>query len=379
MKTYLFTDRLGAHSIWSLLDSIAEKLIENGNKVIYCRFDDNKQGEARATPNAVLVYDIKVPIKKQVWDLYLQHRVFSKELTVIIKQHNVDLVHTNFAIPAISARLTAQKCRVPVVSTQHELYGSMGRHLQLGLRWTEKICSHVVYISQTVAKSFAADNLNLNNESIILNGIDVDSISAHIKPVPERRRHRIICVGRMMEVKGQHILINAVPKLIKRQPEIELIFIGSGPDEQKLKNITKKLCIEQHVQFMGWLSRDETMKTIANSSVMVIPSDGSQEGFGLVVAESLALEIPIVCSDIPVFKEVAGDTSLMFKKGDSQSLTDAIVDIFENSSAAESRCKQGKQRVLDRFTVDVMVDSYLNLYEKLLANKYKYKYKTDKK
>ncbi|PKH03418.1 hypothetical protein CXF72_06305 [Psychromonas sp. MB-3u-54] len=367
MKTYLFTDRLAAHSIWCLIDPIAKKLIKNGNKVIYCRFDDNKQGEARTTPNAVIVYDIKVPTKTQLWDLYRQHRAFSKELTVIIKQHNVDLVHTNFAIPAISARLTAQKCRVPVVSTQHELYGSMGRHLQLGLRWTEKICSHIVYISQTVAKSFTADNLNANNESIILNGIDVDSIAAHIRPVSERRRHRIICVGRMIGLKRQSLLLEAMPKLIKRQPEIELLFVGSGSDEQKLKDLTKKLFIEQHVKFMGWLSREETMKTIASSSVMVIPS--SQEGFGLVVAEALALDIPIVCSDIPVFKEVAGDTALMFKTGDSQSLTDAIIDVFENPSAAESRCKQGKQRVLDRFTIDVMVDSYLKLYEKLLANK----------
>ncbi|CDU11568.1 glycosyltransferase family 4 protein [Vibrio coralliirubri] len=367
MKTYLFTDRLGAHSIWSLLDSIAAKLIDDGHNVIYCRFDDNKQGYARDVPDGVVTYDVKVPSKKYVWDLYRQHRAFSKALVIIINRHNVDLVHTNFAIPAISARLTAKKCGVAVVSTQHELYGSMSPHLQLGLRWTEKLCRHIVYISHTVAESFSADNLDENNESIILNGIDVDGISTHIKPFTQRHRYRIICAGRMVPVKGQHLLLEALPAIIKVQPDIELLFAGSGPEEKKLEVRSKQLGIEQHVTFMGWLSREKTMDIISSATVMAIPSDGTQEGFGLVVAEALALEVPIVCSDIPVFKEVAGETALLFKTGDSVSLANALLQVIQNPEVAQKRVHKGKQRVVERFRVEDMVAVYIKLYQRLLG------------
>lgn len=367
MKTYLFTDWLGAHSIWSLLDSIAARLISDGNRVIYCRFDDSNQGDARPVPDGVVTCDIEVPAKKYLLDLYRQHKAFSKALTDIINHHNVDLVHTNFAIPAISARLTAKKCHVPVVSTQHELYGSMSPHLRLGLRWTEKLCSHIVYISQTVAESFTGGELKSANESIILNGVDVKGIAAHTQPIEKRRRNRIICAGRMVPVKGQHLLLEALPLIIKEIPDAEVFFAGSGPDEQKLKDRCKQLGLEQHVTFLGWLPRENTMEAISQSTVMVIPSDGTQEGFGLVVAEALALEVPIVCSDISVFKEVAGNTAFMFKTGDSSSLANAIVSVLDEPKEAKKRADIGKKRVADMFTVDVMVGKYIDLYNSLLS------------
>ncbi|MDW2075372.1 glycosyltransferase family 4 protein [Vibrio sp. 1863] len=370
MKTYLFTDRLGAHSIWSLLDSISERLLLEGNNVIYCRFDDGKQGDPRTVPDGVTVYDIKVPEKKYVWDLYRQHKAFTKELSTIIKRHKVNLVHTNFAIPAISARLTAKKCGVAIVSTQHELYGSMSLHLRLGLRWTEKLCDHIVYISQTVANTFTQGRNSSDKESIILNGIDVDGIATHTKPFAERSPNRIVCVGRMVPVKGQGLLLESLPSILKAHPSTELLFVGSGPDEPQLKDRCKQLGLDQHVTFMGWLPRDQAMDLVSSSAIMAIPSDGKQEGFGLVVAEALALEVPIVCSDIPVFKEVAGDTAFMFKTGDSSSLATTILDIFENQVEAEKRTKKGKQLVMDKFTVDIMVDSYLKMYETLITEKF---------
>ncbi|MGY0616935.1 glycosyltransferase family 4 protein [Vibrio sp. FJH11] len=349
------------------MDSISERLISEGNNVIYCRFDDGKQGDPRTVPDGVIVYDIIVPVKRYVWDLYRQHKAFTKELSTVIKRHKVDLVHTNFAIPAISARLTAKKCGVAVVSTQHELNGSMSLHLRLGLRWTAKLCDHVVYISQTVASSFTQGRIASDKESIFLNGIDVQGIATHTRPFAERSPNRIVCVGRMVPVKGQGLLLESLPSILEAHPNTELLFVGSGPDEPQLKDLCKQLGLDQHVTFMGWLPREQTMDLVSGSTVMVIPSDGTQEGFGLVVAEALALEVPIVCSDIPVFKEVAGDTAFMFKTGDSSSLTDVIVDVFEDPREAEKRSDKGKKRVADMFTVDVMVNKYIDLYNSLLS------------
>lgn len=366
IKTYLFTDRLGAHAIWSLIDSITAKLIADGNKVIYCRFDDNNQGVARAVPDGVITYDVKVPTKKYIWDLYRQHKVFSKKLTTIIASHDVDLVHTNFAIPAISARFVAKKCGAAVVSTQHELYDSMSLHLRFGLRWTEKFCDHIVYISQTVAKSFAADKLKTNKDSIILNGIDVDRIAMHTKAFDERYLNRIICAGRMVPVKGQYFLLDAMSTIIKAQPNTELLFVGSGPDEQRLKDRCKQLGLEQHVTFLGWLSREKTMDAIASSSVIAIPSDGTQEGFGLVVAEALALQVPIICSDIPVFKEVAGDVANYFPVSNVECLANVIITSLEHSEMQKVKAENGLKRVRCLFDQRDMVKAYLSLYDILL-------------
>lgn len=369
MKTILFTDRLGAHSIWSLLDSIAEELIKKGDKVIYCRFDDGLQGSARDIPKGVILYDIKVPQKKKLWDLLKQHRGFSKALSVILKKHRVDIVHTNFAIPAISARMVANKCNVPyIVSTQHELYQSMSIHLRIGLRLTQHLVDHICYISNEVKKSFSSNIfLDTDKSSVIYNGIDIEGIRDNIPsnfsrlPVINKEQDiHLVCAGRMVPVKGQRILLEALPEVLKHYPNCKLTLIGSGPDEEDLRQLAQSLNITKHVVFTGWLERSLTVSMISTSDLMVIPSDGSQEGFGLVLAEAMALEVPVVCSDIPVFREVAGDTVKYFDVGDHNDLSRAIIEnlIFNDE-------QQALLRVKNNFNEEKMIKSYIEIYEKL--------------
>ena len=61
----IFTDRVKAHSIWSIIDSIASALVARGDNVLYARFDDGLQGEPRNVPDGVEVRDIQVPAKKK--------------------------------------------------------------------------------------------------------------------------------------------------------------------------------------------------------------------------------------------------------------------------------------------------------------------------
>ena len=376
MKTILFTDRLGAHSIWSLLDSIAEELIKKGNKVIYCRFDDGLQGSPRVVPNGVILYDIKVLQKKRPWDLLKQHREFSKALSSVFQNYSVDIIHTNFAIPAISARIVASKCNVPyIVSTQHELYQSMSLHLRIGLRLTQHLVDHIFYISNEVKKSFTSKIFtDTDKSSIIYNGIDIDNLRENIPKnffrlplINKEQEINIVCAGRMVPIKGQRILLEALPEILKQYPNCKLTLIGSGPDEEDLRQLAKSLDITKHVTFTGWIERSLAMSIILTSDLMVIPS--SQEGFGLVLAEAMALEVPVVCSDIPVFREVIGSKSAinnaLFEVMNPADLAEKVLNLLADEMLKQQLVKDGFDRVVNTFTQEKMVESYLNIYSKL--------------
>jgi glycosyltransferase involved in cell wall biosynthesis len=98
---------------------------------------------------------------------------------------------------------------------------------------------------------------------------------------------------------------------------------------------------------------------------LVVP--GTQEGFGLVVAEAMALELPVVASRIPVFEEVLGsdDTGYFFMPRDPRALAAAIRQVFSDPAEAARRAAAARCRVVERFSSRRMVESYLQLYDRL--------------
>jgi len=378
--TIIMTDRKGATAIWGLMIPIANALVEQGHKVVFCRLNDGQQRHSLPVPKQIEVIDIEVPPNQHLWDFYVQHRTFSNRFQQILEQLKPDIVHTNFAIPAISVRLIAHQQKVPVIlSTQHELYSSMSSHLRLGMKLTEKWVDAIVSVSETVAHSFGYQSLsietpkdseaNQQQKTVIYNGIDIASIKN--RRLVEKEPHKLICVGRFVPVKGQAILLQAMPKLLSHFPDIKLVLIGAGTEEFALKKQVEKLGIAKNVQFRGWLSHEETIAEMATAEILVVPSTGEQEGFGLVVAEGMALGIPIVTSDIQVFREVLGkddQCGWFFEKKNPESLAKTIGQVFSQREEAKLRANNALSRVQEKFSIERMVKEYLTLYETLAQN-----------
>lgn len=338
-------------------------------RVIYCRFCDSPKRVSCDVPQGVLVHDVHVPVKKSVLDLFVQHRVFSKAFRKILRQEQVNVVHTHFALPGAMARWVAHRENVPLVlTTHHELYGSMSKHWRWSLRMTQHYCDAAVYISDQVKASFSPLVGRAQRDLVIKNGIDVSGLSKYSADyLPDFASPGVICPGRFVSVKGQATLVEAWPKVLERFPAAILCFPGEGPDGPQLKKRCQVLGISGSVEFPGWLPRAKTLELASASSVMVVPS--SQEGFGLVVAEAMALGTHLVCSDIPVFREVAADTACYFPVGNADALAKAIIHTLAHLEQAHGRAKQARQRVEAQFDQRDMVAAYLQLYDELLTEK----------
>ncbi|MEZ9909394.1 glycosyltransferase family 4 protein [Vibrio sp. 10N.261.51.A3] len=363
-KKIIFVDRLGAHSIWNVLDPVANRLIEKGYDVCYCRMDDGKQRAPLNQPKHVETIDIRVPFAKTPFHFIIQQMIWFYYFSVFIIKYKPNLTHTNFVIPGAVSRFACKFFRKgSVVSTRHELQPSMNRFLQLLDSKTEKYIDHSIYISQVVAGSYFLSNCE---SSIVHNGIDSCFLEGFIKPEDKKNSHHIVCVGRILPVKGQSLLLRSMPTVLSKFPSASLTLIGSGSEEGEILEAANQLGIADKVKITGWVPREYACDMVSSAGMIVIPSDGTQEGFGLVVGEGLCLDIPVVCSDIAVFKEVVGDTAMMFKVGDSDSLASAIINVFEHPQDARERCILGKQRALEKFSVEGMIEGYLSVYNRLL-------------
>lgn len=378
---YLFTDRRGSQSIWGLMNPIAARLIARGDEVTYCRLDDGRQVQPPEAPDGVLLVDIDVPPKRRLWDIYPQQKAFGRQFGELLRQVRPDVVHTNFCVPGIAARVVARRCGVPfVVSTQHETYGSMHPHYRWAVRWTERYADAITYVSQNVARSFgrpcepfaAGHGVAPARHSVIYNGVDLAKIHAIAREAGPRQRHKLVCAGRLVKVKGQTLLLRAMPMILSRFPDTRLVLIGSGPEEAALRHLAEKLCLSARVQFAGWLTHEQTIREMASAEAVVVPSRGSQEGFGLVAAEAAACGTPLVVGRIAVFEEILGadaKRALFIERRSPQAIADAVYRSFTLPRRAATRAANALRHVRERFAIERMVDDYVELYDSVAATR----------
>ncbi|QDV65941.1 glycosyltransferase [Crateriforma conspicua] len=378
-----YVDRSGAHAIWRLMDSVAKRQIADGHQVTYVQMDDGRQRDALPPPCGVNHMTLAAP--KPAFPLDPRPtRSFRKQFARWCDQQRPDLIHTNFCIPGNTARSVAkQSFQIPVITTCHEMYGSMNPLLRWGVWRTEKYADAIVYISHGVAKSYRPHfdpdengvDRNDPRHRVIYNGIDVAHIRQVVReakakpsPIANSAGPTLISVGRLVPEKGHGTVVAALPQLIRQYPDLRYVILGEGPNRQTLLDQAKKLSVAEHLHLPGWVDHDEAIRRMVAADVIVMPSHSIQEGFGLALAEAMLCVTPIVASRIPVFEEVAGgpsDVLRFFGQGDSGSLAETLLPLLSNIWKTDD-FRPLQQRVSDKFDVGKMSRAYAELYAEVL-------------
>ena len=188
----------------------------------------------------------------------------------------------------------------------------------------------------------------------IYNGIDL----ATFTPArPDARPPVVVGVGRLVEKKGFHHLVDAVALLRDRGRPIRLELIGGGAEEQALRTRVASLDLDDRVTFLGPLTQAETRDRVRAAAVLAAPCvvglDGNRDGLPTVILESLALGTPVVATPVTGIPEAVldGDTGLLVPEGDTAALANAIERLVEDADLRCRLAEQGRRHVEERFDV----------------------------
>jgi glycosyltransferase involved in cell wall biosynthesis len=211
--------------------------------------------------------------------------------------------------------------------------------------------------------------------AVISNGIDVNKfkLPTDIKDNYKneiRTRYNIpqdaLVIGnisRLTEEKGHEPLIKAFVDVKK---EAYLLIAGGGKLEEPLKKLITDLGLEKRVIITGIFDAQDLIKYYSAFDYFVFPS--LAEGFGYVLAEAMMSGLPVLCSDLPVLKELAADTVDYFKAGNAADLSDRLNDMLTKSSEQLlSTVKRAQLRIEENYSLERFVSNYLNLYENINA------------
>lgn len=148
-------------------------------------------------------------------------------------------------------------------------------------------------------------------------------------------------VGRLLEMKGVDTLVRAIALLDNR---VRLVILGSGPDGDRLRNLSKELKLDEKVIFLSAVRSSEARAIMKNLDVLVLPSRTTKkwkEQYGRVLIESMALGVSVIGSDSGAIPEIVGDSGLIFHEGDVGSLANAIERVMSDSAFRSDLSKKG--------------------------------------
>lgn len=196
----------------------------------------------------------------------------------------------------------------------------------------------------------------------IPNGVDVASFAdAPMLDGYPRAGRSVLFLGRFDEPrKGMNVLLGALPKLVARFSDIEILIVGRG-DEEELREQAGELA--GHLRFLGAV--DDATKASAMRSVDVYcaPNLGG-ESFGIVLVEAMAAGTAVVASDLDAFSRVLDDgrTGRLVPVGDAGGLADGLIEMLEDEAARDRYIAVATEHVM-RYDWSVVAGQILRVYE----------------
>lgn len=160
------------------------------------------------------------------------------------------------------------------------------------------------------------------------NGVEAERFF-NADPIRPAGGATVLFFGRLERRKGLEVLIQAMARL--SDVPATLVVAGAGPEERSCRSLAENLGIPVH--FLGLVPEEDKPGIYRGATVYCAPGLGG-ESFGIVLIEALASGVPVVCSDLPGYRAVAGEVATLVPPGDAGSLADALRAVLTDEAKA---------------------------------------------
>lgn len=292
-----------------------------------------------------------------------------------IRRHRIQLLHsTDRPRDAIACAVLAELTGAKSIIHVHVKYGEW---MSRGVKWALGRADAVVGVSQYVAQSLReSGRCRPERVHAVLNAIEPGEWDSALSPLPGRESLGVsahapllVSIARLFSWKGHAELIRALA-LVKRQlPDVKLAIVGADYPEgsgttRELTALAHQLGVAGDVLFTG--HRRDIARLLAACDVFALPS--FEEPFGLVFAEAMAMERPVVALDNGGTPEVVdhGKSGLLSGPADIEGLAANLLTLLRDPAQRARFGAYGRQQVQQRFVPQRLANDFEELYQRML-------------
>ena len=301
-----------------------------------------------------------------------------KKLKQICTSDEIDLVHCHGYKEDILIWLAGIK--LPKVATNH-----LWKRTNLKL-WIYSLIdavslrsfNHIIAVSSQIQRDMKKLGIPNSKMSLILNGIDVESISSsapdlkHIGTSFGIKENTVVIasLSSLTPEKGIDVLLNAIGN-IRRMPDIpelsfKVLVIGDGPERERLEGMITDLELNEFVTMVG--HRSDARELLKLVDIFVLPS--RNEGLPISLLEAMASNCGVIATDVGEVSSVITKPNhgVLVKANDVEGVSLAISDLLKDHEKLELLKNNSYQRVKEKFSAFEMTRQYCEIYTKAIHN-----------
>jgi len=299
----------------------------------------------------------------------------------IIKDQNIDVIHSNNFSPALAGSLISYFTKKPHITTIHDIFSTYDK--DFWKKWTSQ-----ANVSQTNARlvpffeklmmKFRFDCIHTVSDATKK---DIQKIGTkkpiHVIPnciqdeeqiITEQKKNQFVYLGRLVFYKNVEIIIQAFNIVTKEFPDANLVIAGDGPHKSSLQELVKKLDINNSITFAGYVTPEQKKKLLCESNALLFPS--VIEGFGLVMLESWQQNRPVITSDIPPMSDIIQHekTGLVIDPHDGKKWAEKIIQLIKNPNISDEMGRNGNQVLKTKYNEELFYERLIKMYNDTLVS-----------
>jgi glycosyltransferase involved in cell wall biosynthesis len=284
----------------------------------------------------------------------------------VIQLHQVDVIHAHMPKSHVLAGIAGSLLRKPVVATVHGMH--VTAH-ELGL--TLAMGTHLITNCQETYVQALTLGVPPARVNLFHNGVDTGVFRTEVSGQkfrnfinPDVQAALVGFVGRLEHEKGPDLFLLAAGRIHELQPTTHFAVVGDGSMKQELKELRKKLGLEDHLHFIDW----STNPAEVYPAFDLLAHTSRNDGTSLVLLEAMACSIPVVGMAVGGVREMIENehTGMLVDSGDWVSLGNQVVKLLEQPQLLHSMGRAARMRVEAHFNVEVNTDKTANLLRRLV-------------
>ncbi len=261
---------------------------------------------------------------------------FVRRIVTTALRERIDLAligHVNYAPLGLLLKRLRPNLRYGVVVHGVEAWSRLSRIKRRALRAADFLTSVSEFTKRQVVE---VNGVNPERVFVLPNTLAWDD--SRVAKSAWEKRLRILSVCRLdarEQYKGVDRVLETLPAVLARVPDIEYMVVGSGSDLDRHQRIAADLGVTDRVQFLGSVDEQTLRAAYESCDVFVLPSAG--EGFGIVFLEAMHYRKPIIAANSGATLEVVrnGETGMLVDHGSVEQLAAAIIALGTNRSERE--------------------------------------------
>lgn len=301
-------------------------------------------------------------------------------LAQLMWQRRIDVVQTTLLWADIVGPVAATLAKVPVVlsweTVSHEgdpFHNNFQR--RLGYQWAMKWVDLIVPVSDEIKRSLIRRrHIPEHKIRVIHYGVDLQKFRSNGQAAVSAKRAEVgaaadaILVGvvaRLEPPKGHRYLLEALPEVVKKYPQVHVILVGDGALRGELETLAQQLAISAHVTFLG--ARHDVNDLLNAIDLFVLPS--ISEGLPNVLLEAMACQKPVIASDVGGIPEVVrhGENGYLVPPGAAVALRETLLRSLAEREQWQAFARRARHTVETSFSLEYQMARFESTYAEFYA------------